>query len=64
MSARLQTACLTFQDYHVVGELHRNPKPRRRSAVRTPFLHKRDDLLAKRHRMWLAHLEPTASGDS
>src|SRR6056297_684100 len=58
LSARLQPACLAFQNHHVVHELHRNPKPRGRSSVRMPFLHKRDDTLTKCHRMWLAHLKP------
>src|SRR6056297_1167242 len=58
LSARLQPACLAFQDHHVIDELHRNPKPRGRSSVRMPFLHKRDNALPKRHRMWLSHLKP------
>lgn len=31
--ARLQPACLTFQDHHIVHKLHRNPKPFGRSAM-------------------------------
>jgi hypothetical protein len=26
--------------------------------VRMPFLHKRDNALPKRHRMWFSHLKP------
>lgn len=58
LSARLQPACLAFQDHHVVHELHRNPKPRGRRSVRMTFLHKRDDPLTNCHRMWFTHLKP------
>ena len=56
--ARLQPTCLAFQGHHVIHERTRNPKPRSRSAVRMPVLHKRDNPLTKCHRMWLAHLNP------
>lgn len=51
LSARLQPACLALQDDHFIHELHRNPEPRSGSAVRIPFLHKRDNPLSKSHRM-------------
>ncbi len=58
LRARLQTTCFTLQDHHVVDELHRNPKPRRRRTVGIPFLHKSDNALSKSHRMWSAHFIP------
>ena len=58
LRARHQTTCFTLQDHHVVDELHRNPKVRRRCTVGMPFLHKNDNALSKSHRMWSAHFIP------
>lgn len=58
LRTRLQPACLAFQDHHVVHELHRNPKPRRRGPMRMTFFNERDDTFAKLYRKWLAHLRP------
>lgn len=58
LNTRLQSTRLALQDHHVIDELHRNPEPRSGGTVRMPFLHKRDNALPKRHRMWFSHLKP------
>ena len=58
LGTRLQPACLAFQDHHVIHELHRNPKPRRRGPMRMIFFNERDNTFAKLYRKWFAHLIP------
>jgi len=55
LGARLQPTSLAFQNDHVVHELHRNPKPRRRRPMRMTFFNKGDHALTKLYRKWLAH---------
>ena len=58
LGARLQPARLAFQNDHVVHELHRNPKPRRRRPMRMALFDECDNTLAKFYRKWLAHPGP------
>lgn len=55
LHAWLQPAGLAFQNDHVVHELHRNPKPRRRRSVRVALFNECDNAPAKLYRKWLAH---------
>ena len=55
----LKPVRLTFQDHHVVDELHRHPEPCRRRSMRMPFLDKGNHTLSKVHSMWLAYLGPS-----
>lgn len=58
LRAWLQPTGLPFQNDHVIHELHRNPKPRRRRPMRMTFFNECDNTLSKLYRKWLAHPGP------